>query len=366
MAISELQMGLIAVGVAAVVGVVAYNKWQESRHRRQAEEAFGEARHDVLLEPGLRGGGGDAEQDAIAAPGGVTEPAFRAVREEEGGRGLPTDPPQASGLADCVLRIESIEALPAARLAMAAVEAMGDIPKPMRLFGFDDLSNLWVEIHPQATGSHHWFAAVLQLVDRRGPVSETDLLRFFDGLQQVADQFLAVPAGMPARAEVMARANSLDSFCASVDVQIGLNVVASEQAFPGTKIRAYAESQGWLLGEDGSYYAVDTEGQPLFAVSNLDGAAFAAQDMRDLQTRGITLLLDVPRTRNGRLAFDRMLGSARQLADSMRGEVVDDNRAAFGAAEAHVIRSQVEQFQGRMESQGVTPGSELAQRLFAA
>ena len=30
---TELQMGLIGLGCAAVVGVVAYNKWQEYRHR---------------------------------------------------------------------------------------------------------------------------------------------------------------------------------------------------------------------------------------------------------------------------------------------------------------------------------------------
>ena len=34
---TELQMGLIGLGATAVVGVFAYNKWQEHRHRKLAE-----------------------------------------------------------------------------------------------------------------------------------------------------------------------------------------------------------------------------------------------------------------------------------------------------------------------------------------
>lgn len=363
MAISELQMGLIGAGVAAVVGVVAYNKWQESRHRRRAEQAFGANQPDVLLEPGLRDESG---QDVGAAATDAAEPAMRPVREEGGSRrGSPLSPAAADELADCVVRIESIEMLPASRLWTAAAEAMGDVGKPLRWFAFDDGENLWIEIDKASATSHHWFAAMLQLVDRRGPIGDAELARFFEGVQRVADQFLAVPAAMPTRSEVLARASELDSFCASVDVQIGLNVVAAEQAFAGTKIRAFAEAQGWVLYDDGAYHAADVDGRPLFTVSNLDGAPFVAADLRDMRSNGLTLLLDVPRTVNGVLAFDRMLASARQIADTMRGAVVDDNRAPFGETEAHVIRGQVEQFQGRMESRGLRPGSELAERLFA-
>ncbi|MCB1957403.1 MAG: cell division protein ZipA C-terminal FtsZ-binding domain-containing protein [Rhodocyclaceae bacterium] len=361
MAVSELQMGLIAAGVAAVVGVVAYNKWQESRHRRRAEKAFGADQPDVLLEPGLR------EPGIGEAPRGDDVPpeAAQPVRDKMPGRASPGWPRDASELADCVVRIESIEALAAARMWSAAAESMGDVGKPLRWFGFDDASNQWIEIDKDSSSAHHWFAAVLQLVDRRGPVGDPELVRFFHGLQRVADQFLAVPADLPPRNEILARAQELDSFCASVDVQIGLNVVAREEAFPGTKIRALAESQGWVLQEDGAYLAADADGQTLFAMSNLDGGPFTPSDMKSMQTRGMTLLLDVPRTRNGLDAFERMLGSARQLADTLQGAVVDDNNAPFGDGEAQVIRGQIEHFQGRMSTRGLAPGGDVAQRLFA-
>jgi len=46
---TELQMGLIGLGGAAVVGVLAYNKWQEHKHRKVAEQVLNSRHADVLL-----------------------------------------------------------------------------------------------------------------------------------------------------------------------------------------------------------------------------------------------------------------------------------------------------------------------------
>ena len=46
---TELQMGLIGLGAAAVVGVFGYNKWQEQRHRKMAEAVLKRQHDDVLL-----------------------------------------------------------------------------------------------------------------------------------------------------------------------------------------------------------------------------------------------------------------------------------------------------------------------------
>ena len=49
---TELQMGLIGLGATAVVGVFAYNKWQEHRHRKLAEAVLKPQHDDVLLGDG--------------------------------------------------------------------------------------------------------------------------------------------------------------------------------------------------------------------------------------------------------------------------------------------------------------------------
>ncbi len=46
---NDLQLGLIGLGAAAVVGVVGYNKWQEHRHRKVAEQLLKRDHGDVLL-----------------------------------------------------------------------------------------------------------------------------------------------------------------------------------------------------------------------------------------------------------------------------------------------------------------------------
>lgn len=46
---SELQLGLIGLGTIAVIGVFAYNKWQEHRHRKLAERVLQRGHADVLL-----------------------------------------------------------------------------------------------------------------------------------------------------------------------------------------------------------------------------------------------------------------------------------------------------------------------------
>ena len=53
---TELQMGLIGLGATAVVGVFAYNKWQEYRHRKLAEKVLDVRHADVLLDEPVRDG----------------------------------------------------------------------------------------------------------------------------------------------------------------------------------------------------------------------------------------------------------------------------------------------------------------------
>ena len=82
-------------------------------------------------------------------------------------------------------------------------------------------------------------------------------------------------------------------------------------------------------------------------------------------TRGLTLVIDVPRVAGGSAAFDRMMRTANDLAAELGGDVVDDNRAPFGTEAAVIIRGQIEQFQARMDEVGMPAGGPLAQRLFA-
>ncbi|WP_374327499.1 cell division protein ZipA C-terminal FtsZ-binding domain-containing protein [Azonexus sp.] len=51
---TELQLGMIGLSATVVVGVYAYNKWQEYRHRKVAEAMLQPGQDDVLLNGGAR------------------------------------------------------------------------------------------------------------------------------------------------------------------------------------------------------------------------------------------------------------------------------------------------------------------------
>lgn len=370
---SELQIGLVALGVAAVIGIIAYNKWQERKHRQHAERAFKSEHRDVLLEQQTARKTGRVEPRAndddefdegiISAPRPVVTPA---PAQPSGRHNTPGVPDAIDTRVDCVIRIESIEALEAPRLWSAQREQLQALDKPVRWFAFDDRENLWRALTAHSAGAYHWFCAALQMVDRRGALGEQDFQLFASGIQMVSDHFLAVPADIPARATALASAAEMDQFCASVDIQVGINVVSRAEPFVGTKIRALAEAGGMTLGDDGAFHALDDDGRTLFTLSNLEEGLFSAGEMRNLRTSGLTLLIDVPLVADGVGTFDRMMRQAAQLADTLQGSIVDDNRTPFGPEAASVIRNQIKQFQAQMASRNIPPGGPLASRLFSA
>lgn len=364
MAISELQMGLVGVGGVAVVGIFAFNKWQERKHRKQNEQAAASVQEPVLSELPT-GTPAERVEPVITdeAPARAV-PSAQAVKDASARRVPPLLPPEVDERADWVIRIESIEPLLAARLWQAATQLLDGVAKPLRWFGFSDSGNRWEAVNAHSAGTYHWVCAALQLVDRRGPASEGDLMHLTDSLQHMCDMLMAIPS-LPARNEALARAAELDRFCAGVDIQIGVNVVARTQAFPGTKLRGLAEAAGLELLGDGCFHARDEFGTSQFVLSNLEPVLFAAEEMRTLNTKGVTLMLDVPRVADGVRVFERMMAFAQQLAESLNGAVVDDNRSPFGEKAIGLIRAQIEQFQGQMGECDIAPGSPLAQRLFS-
>lgn len=374
---SELQIGLVALGVAAVIGIVAYNKWQERKHRQHAERAFKSEHRDVLLESKKHDSGkssarvepsvgDDQEEDFDVGIVMRPAPAAPQARQTSGRHQTPGAPESVDARIDCIIRVESIEPLEAPRLWSAQREQLEALDKVVQWFAFDDRENVWKALTPHSAGAYHWFCAAMQMVDRRGAIGDHDFQLFAGGIQLVADQFLAVPADIPARATALASAAEMDQFCASVDVQVGINIVSDGEPFAGTKIRALAEAGGMSLGDDGAFHAVDDEGRTLFTLSNLEEGLFSPGEMRNLRTHGITLLVDVPLVADGVGTFDRMMRQARQLADTLHGSIVDDNRAAFGPEAAALIRSQIQQFQAQMASMGIPAGGALASRLFTA
>ncbi|MEC5387906.1 cell division protein ZipA C-terminal FtsZ-binding domain-containing protein [Uliginosibacterium sp. H3] len=379
MAFSDLQLGLVCAGGAAVVAVVGYNLWQERRARKHAEQLFRPGERDALLDgediaaiPPAPGGRMEPTSFGSANPFDTPEshedldipapaPSSRARTSSARASqpGLPVD----SQAIDCVVTVEAPAGIAAASLFTAQQALLAGFSKPLRWFGWDDGANQWVELDARSPGNLNRATAALQLADRRGAVSDADLVRFYDQVQRLCDQFLAVPR-LPARNEVLERANELDRFCADVDIQIAVNVAAKDGSFPGTKIRGLAEAAGLTLHADGAYHAQDDNGRTLFTLSNQEAATFSAEQLRNLYTTGVTVALDVPRAPDPVASFDKMVAFAQKLAASLNGVLVDDNRVLLSERSISLIRGQIAQFDQQMERQGIPAGGEVALRLF--
>lgn len=378
MAISELQIALTGAGATAVALVWGYNVWQDRQHRKTADRIFKGGQSDALLvdDAGPRADAGErlepsfstAMDEADSAPDtlATSDDPGATVQAEPDAAAAPAWPADcADEIVDCVLRLTAAEAIPAPAVQAMQTVWAGELSKPLHWLAQGEGDELWRRIEADDSGRYRDWAAALQLVDRRGPASDSELARFFDGVQSLAQQTAAV-LELPSRGELVMRAAALDQFCAGVDIQFVLHVVdATGGAFAGTKLRGVAEAAGLVLEGDGVFRARDADGGELFTLANLGTERLEADSIKSLATHGLTLSLDVPRATDGMLAFDRMLATARQLAAALGGVLVDAQRAPLADAMIDAIRAKTGELQARMNEAGIAPGSTRALRLFS-
>lgn len=390
---NELQVSLLVIGFLVIAGVYGFNRIQERKHRRIAEQAFPSGHEDVLLreyesdappdEPEMSGFRDDPRIEPVISE--TTEVEEYPVAEEiepVPARELETvemaadvevdapppvvsyeNRPSLDDAVDYVVQLHLGEPVGAeALLGMPSLKGLG---KRVCWLGLNPLSENWEEIAPGSSAEYLHVAATLQLADRSGPLFEQDLVAFCNQVQGIADEIVAV-AEFPERQAAMARAAELDKFGVEVDVLIGVNVTTQGgEPFAATKIRALAESAGMKLLPDGAFHFFDDDGAELFTLVNRDPTPFTADNIRNLSTHGITFLFDVPKVADGLRVFNQMLLMARKIAPSLGGQLVDDNRRLLNDAAIDKIRQQLSDIYAKMENQQITSGSNRALRLFS-
>ena len=326
---SELQIGLLAIGGLVVAGVLVYNRIQERGARRDVERAFGSQHADALL-------------DSPAPAHAPAEPPRTAHR--------PPPPAEGSGpdaAIDYIVEFSSSQ-------AGAPTTVHEQWPAIERRHARRAL------IAAGADGKS-WRAG-LQLVSRDGAVGEADLIEFRSAVETVAAHIGATVSAPEMRGAVD-KARALDEFCAEADVQVVVHVQGGP--FPGTKIRAVAEAGGLALEADGKFALRNDDQLLLYTLTASDGPAFSAAAMKDLAPAGLSLALDVARVPDTRRSFESMARLAHQLADALGGRIVDDNGNQLDDQAVAAIAQQLDAVRARLEAQGVVPGSPTALRLFS-
>ena len=246
-----------------------------------------------------------------------------------------------------------------------AVAQSRTLGKQVRWMGYPVNGDGWEELRLWSDVHYREIIVSMQLADRNGSVSEQELTALCALVRDAAEPH-SLRVSCDDFVSALERARVLDLFCVDVDVLIGLNVVArGEESLPMNHVRQEADIAGMVLAPDGTYQLQDRRGEILFSLCNHESTPFSPESLDSFSTRGVTLLFDVPRVPDGLKIFDSMVALGRKLAHEVNGLLVDDNLRPLTDTGIERIRQQLAQIYGRMETRGISAGSDLALRLFS-
>ena len=350
---SELQLGLLAIGVGFVASVFLYNKWQERQYRRKAEMGFAQRHEDVLMR------GASTRDRHPADPSERVEPMLGSIdsASSDANALIPT----LTERVDYIVPIEASEEIYGSEVLRVVAGVLNRASKPVRWEGYDRERQAWQTLRPDQ--AYLRLRAGLQLVDRRGAASEDEIADFGLAVQEAATAFGA-QATVPEIAPAAAAAEELDRFCSEVDIRVAVHVVGYAGKFSGSQVRAFAETAGLELdAKQGKFCHLGRTGRILCTLGNMEEVPFSSQGIDSLKTGGVTMEFDVPKASSG--DFDRFRYLAEGLAGTLSARIVDDNRQPLGPVSLDAIGSQVRRVHQSMEARGIQPAGALALRLFS-
>ncbi len=379
---TEFHASLVAVGVAIVVGVISYNKWQEWRAKKSVEQAFSPMEDDVLMNEGdpvprqepvltpfegpdvVHGStieahgplateqstsvdaagdeGGDAGEAAVAAP--AAPAAATAPRKRS-----PLDP-----VIDLIIPVMLEAPLRGEKIAQAfhSLHLVGN--KPVRVVG-ETATGDWELV--AVGGAYRALQVGVQMATRNGALSELEFSELASRLDQLADELAASPQ-LPEMTEAIANARALHQRMQEFEARLSINVRANTAPWMISTLRPALQRQGMELRPDGKLVMPDGDGGQLFSVS-------VAPDPAAETTRQITLLLPVAQVAPEREGFRAMTAFAKTIASRLAGTVVDDEGQPLPDATLDAIGGEVDAFYREMDNAGIPAGSPRALRLFA-
>lgn len=390
---SELQLALLAIGIGAIVVVYLLGWWQQRRYQAKFGNTFSASmpREDALYRERVAHVVTELEIAETIAP--EDAPLIPQEPEIEAAEPLPESPPEIleadtvvremppaetvvlptvkdetcallDGSSDFVIELRLAEPSPAGVLD-GLWQRKFDFGKPVQVCGLTLSGKQWERAIAESQSLYQQLRIALQLVDRGGAISQAKLGDFRDLLAGIARQIKA-DATIPDVPEIHRRAVELDSFCAEVDQMVGINLVPpGDRQLTGNAISQTASAFGMTLEADGAFHALDAQRHTLFTLINKDSRPFQYHTLETARSKGLTLLLDVPRVSQPLAQFEHMLETARAFARELQLNVVDDRGVAFEDSSLAPIRTQIAEVESRMAAQDILPGGARARRLFS-
>jgi cell division protein ZipA len=404
----ELQIALLLIGVI-IVGVVALTAYERSRfsRRRLAPDDTTETPSVItrVRQPHVENSGTDIapkslqEDDARilksnSAVSPVTEQgpdavASEAINSYEQAALMPLDlslglhDPETEALSDASRqnmpdeRIDFVVTLPG-RGPVRRDTALGVykqneylLEKPRHIYGLGYKTGLWSNLERDPEHAQYRSIALgLQMVDSKGPVSESELNTFTQLAIKLADS-LQRPTKLSLPFEtVLEKARELDEFCETNDVLASVNIIANgPTGFSGRAIDKTARHFDMQFGAMNIYHRRNDQSfgsRHLFSLANLyKPGEFDPAKLDRLRTQGLTLFMNVPCAYQPVRVFDLMIEAAKGFCATLDGHLEDHEHHPLTEQGIQVIRTQIERISAEMTQHGIVPGSLSAMRLFS-
>ena len=330
---TELHLALIAAGVALLLLLFAWSKWQQRRQarRRDADEA------PAVPAPAEAGRVEPRLGDLAAAAPQAEPPRPQPARWIE-------DP-----MLDAVLELHCAHGVD----GVAVIDAVAPLARldcglPVHVVAWDARAEGWVE--PDRFGFYSEMLAGIQLANRGGRLGDIEASKFIAAVQQAA-MALEADFDPPELAALRRRAEQLEALVAQFDVQIGFTVQVAADVTPSEVNRA-ALAVGLTPAGEGRWLRADGEGRALFTAR--------------LQPSRLLLELDVPTVPPQARPLPAMFAAAAELAVLLKGQVVDDHGRPLLPAAVEAIEPALQSLYERMRAADLEPGSARACRLFAS
>lgn len=343
---SELQTGLLILGLGVLAALWAHQAWLGWRCRR-------------LRAPQQASGVPDprALTDTEGPPSGGARVATRPQGTESAGATL-------DELIDAVacLNLETPISGDAALAALGASRRVGR--KPMAIEGRTDPLADWQAL--RAGSRYVALRAGVQLANRAGALDEIEFSEFVVRTQALADA-LGAHVDLPdMRAEVL-RAAELDQFAAQHDAQLQVVLRARRVAWSPSFVQQVAAGLGFVAGSTaGRMVWPAPDGAPPALISlAYDTQVALSDDPSQAALREVRLALDVPQVAQVHQPFAVLRQASVDLANKLDAWVGDDQGVALPDSAMDVIASELQQVYRDLAAHDFAAGSALARRLFS-
>ncbi len=354
---TDLQIGLIAIGAAVLGAVLAYNRWITWRSEPRHSQSSSEAGKTAQPGEGPAASGQDGRVEPVLDGFAFGSPHGGAVHAGE--RRALLDP-----LLDVhvTLVLDHVVTGEAVLSTMPRSRRIGSKPFYIECLNTD--TGAWEQ--PRPAQRYRSLQAGVQLANRAGPLNEIEYSEFIGKIQALADQ-LSAAVDFPDMMAEVARARELDQFASEHDAQLVFKVKAGRAAWSAGYLIQHAADAGFVPGAIPGRLvlpASDPAGSPVLAL-RFETHAALADDPEQSALLEFDLLLDVPQVARSEQPYRKLREASQALAQAMEGRVTDERGYPLSGETLDRVGADLEGLYAQLEARGFAAGSLLARRLFS-